>query len=128
MFKSLAFPRTLALSLLMAGCAAYSQSPAPAKPADGVLVGSNGMTLYTFDRDAANSGKSVCNGQCAALWPPLMAKADDKGSGDWSVITRDDGAKQWAYKGKPLYFWVKDTKAGDRTGDGVNNVWKLAKP
>ena len=128
MFKSLSFPRTLTLSLLIAGGAAYSQSPAPAQSADGVLVGSNGMTLYTFDRDAANSGKSACNGQCAALWPPLMAKADDKGSGDWSVITRDDGAKQWAYKGKPLYFWVKDTKAGDRTGDGVNNVWKLAKP
>ena len=128
MFKSLSFPRTLALSLLIAGGAAYSQSPAPAQSADGALVGSNGMTLYTFDRDAANSGKSACNGQCAALWPPLMAKADDKGSGDWSVITRDDGAKQWAYKGKPLYFWVKDTKAGDRTGDGVNNVWKLAKP
>jgi len=44
------------------------------------------------------------------------------------VITRDDGKKQWAYKGKPLYFWVGDTKVGDKTGDGVNKVWQLAKP
>lgn len=44
------------------------------------------------------------------------------------TITRDDGAKQWAYKGKPLYLWTKDTKPGDKTGDGVNGVWKIAKP
>jgi len=120
-------PRTLALSLILAAGAAFAQTP-PAKAADGVLVGSNGMTLYTFDRDAAGSGKSVCNGQCAALWPPLTAGATDKASGDWSVVSRDDGAKQWAFKGKPLYFWVRDTKAGDRTGDNVNNVWKIARP
>jgi predicted lipoprotein with Yx(FWY)xxD motif len=120
-------PRTLALSLILAAGAAFAQTP-PATAADGVLVGGNGMTLYTFDRDAAGSGKSVCNGQCAALWPPLMASATDNGSGDWSVVTRDDGAKQWAFKGKPLYFWVRDTKAGDRTGDNVNNVWKIARP
>lgn len=119
--------RNLVLAAVLASGAVYAQTP-PAKPADGVLVGTNGMTLYTFDRDEANSGKSVCNGQCAALWPPLAATAEDKPSGDWTVVTRDDGAKQWAYKGKPLYFWVKDAKAGDRTGDGVNNVWKLARP
>lgn len=48
--------------------------------------------------------------------------------GDYSVVTRDDGGKQIAYKGKPLYYWIKDTKAGDKTGDGVNNVWHLVKP
>ena len=41
---------------------------------------------------------------------------------------RDDGAKQLAYKGKPLYYWSKDQKPGDRTGDGVNGVWHVAKP
>ena len=90
------------------------------------LVDAKGMTLYTFDRDAA--GKSNCNGQCAQNWPPLMAAADAAASGDWSVVTRDDGAKQWAYKGKPLYTWVKDTQAGEVTGDGVNNVWHIAQP
>ena len=122
----------LALAALAAGCAGMGMGmgigSTPAKTADGALVGSNGMTLYTFDRDAAGSGKSVCNGQCATNWPPLMAGASDGNSGDWSVVTRDDGSKQWAYKGKPLYYWVKDQKAGDRTGDNVNNVWHVAKP
>jgi len=114
-------------ALLATGCSTMEPA-APAKVSDGVFVGSNGMTLYTFDRDAAGSGKSVCNGPCAQNWPPLMAAAGAKNSGDWAVVTRDDGSQQWAYKGKPLYFWVKDQKAGDRTGDGVNNVWRLAKP
>lgn len=100
----------------------------PAKTTDGVLVGSSGMTLYVFDRDPAGSGKSVCNGPGATNWPPLMAAGSDAASGDWVVITRDDGAEQWAYKGKPLYFWAQDQKPGDRTGDGFNNVWHLAKP
>ena len=118
----------LALAALLTACASMMPARTPAKVADGVWVGANGMTLYTFDRDAMGSGKSACNGQCAALWPPLMASASDSGSGDWSIVTRDDGSRQWAYKGKPVYYWAKDAKAGDRTGDGVNNVWHLARP
>jgi len=118
---------TLSLTLaVLGGCAAIAA--APAKVADGVLVGPNGMTLYTFDKDAAGSGKSTCNGPCATNWPPLMATASDTASGDYTVITRDDGAKQWAVKGKPVYYWIKDTKPGDKTGDGVNKVWQTAKP
>ena len=118
--------------LLAASLAACSSMPwsstKPATVADGVFVGPNGMTLYTFDRDAMGSGKSACNGPCATNWPPLMASAGDSGSGDWSVITRDDGSRQWAYKGKPVYYWAKDAKPGDRTGDGFNNVWHVARP
>ncbi|HMS26033.1 MAG TPA: hypothetical protein PKC80_01480 [Burkholderiaceae bacterium] len=117
---------TLSFAIL-GGCASMSSS-SPAKEANGVLVGANGMTLYTFDRDATGSGKSVCNGQCAINWPPLMATDADKASGAYTVITRDDGKKQWALKGKPLYFWIKDTKAGDKTGEGVQGVWHTAKP
>jgi len=113
---------------LFAGCATTMSAAAPAKVADGVLVGANGMTLYTFDKDTAGSGKSVCNGTCATNWPPLMAADADTASGDWSVVTRDDGKKQWAMKGKPLYFWAKDTKPGDKTGDGVLGFWHSAKP
>ena len=117
------------LALAVAGLTACaSMTPPPAKTVDGILVGGNGMTLYTFDRDAAGSGKSVCNGQCAVNWPPLMADEAAASGGDWSVVTRDDGKKQWAYKGKPMYFWIKDQKAGDKTGDGVLNVWHTAKP
>lgn len=92
-----------------------------------VFTDAKGMTLYTFAKDA--DGKSACNGPCATNWPPLKAGTDAKAMGDWSVITRDDGSKQWAYKGKPLYAWVKDTKPGDITGDGfLNGAWSLAKP
>ena len=115
---------SLLAALALAGC--YSLAPAQVSTQDGVLVGPNGMTLYTFDRDMAGSGKSVCNGPCATNWPPLMAS---KAPGaDYSVITRDDGKTQLAYKGKPLYFWAKDAKPGDKTGDGVNQVWRTARP
>lgn len=119
---------TLALVALLATACASMAPTGPAKAVDGVFVGPTGMTLYTFDRDTAGAGKSVCNGPCATNWPPLAAAADAQASGDWSIVTRDDGSKQWAYKGKPLYQWIKDTKPGDRTGDGFNKVWHLAKP
>lgn len=119
---------TTALSLgLLAGCAvAGSSDGAPVQISSGILTNPAGMTLYTFDKDP--EGKSVCNGECAVRWPPLMAGAYDKARGDYSIITRDDGSRQWAYKGKPLYLWFKDQKPGDTTGDGVNNVWRVAKP
>ena len=116
-----------AFSLIALTTATWA-ADAPVKVADGVLVGANGMTLYTFDKDAMGGGKSVCNGPCATNWPPLAAAAGDTASGDYSIITRDDGAKQWASKGKPLYFWSKDQKVGDKTGDGLNGVWHVAKP
>ena len=116
---------------LLAICLGAAQAQtAPAKIADTAkgkaLVDAKGMTLYIFDRDA--TGKSNCNGQCATAWPPLQAGADAKPSGDWTVFTRDDGAKQWAYKGKPLYLFNKDTKPSDVAGDGVNAVWHIAAP
>jgi predicted lipoprotein with Yx(FWY)xxD motif len=91
-----------------------------------VLADGKMMTLYTFDKD--QPGKSNCNGMCADNWPPLMAPADAKANGDWSIVARDDGTKQWAYKGHPLYGWVKDQKPGDTTGDGIGTVWHAAKP
>jgi predicted lipoprotein with Yx(FWY)xxD motif len=85
------------------------------------------MTLYTFAKDT--KGKSACIGQCAMNWPPVMAYGDAKPSGRLSIVTRDDGSKQWAYRGKPLYLWTKDTKPGDITSDGFNNgAWHLARP
>ena len=114
-----------AFAMTLAACASMA-TEAPAKVADGVLTNPAGMTLYTFDRDAAGSGKSACNGPCAALWPALMVSGDAKATGDWSIVTRDDGARQWAYKGKALYLWSKDQKPGDKTGDGFNKVWHIA--
>ena len=120
---------TILSAALLAGCATGTSTTAksPATTMNGMLVGPTQMTLYVFDKDAA--GKSMCNGGCATNWPPLMAPANAAPIGDWSVVMRDDGSKQWAYKGRPLYHWAKDAKPGDMTGDGLlNNSWHVAKP
>ncbi|MDY7510958.1 COG4315 family predicted lipoprotein [Ralstonia sp. L16] len=117
----------------LAGCSGMgmgmggSSTPSAVKVTNGTLTDQHGMALYTFDRDAM-AGKSACNGKCAENWPPLAANDADKPSGDYTIITRDDGKKQWAYRGKPLYLWTKDKMPGDQTGDGFMNVWHIAKP
>ncbi len=91
------------------------------------LTDGKGMSLYTFDKDSG--GKSACNGPCATNWPIVKAEAGDQASDNYTIIARDDGFKQWAYKGKPLYTFAKDQKAGDITGDGfLNGAWHLAQP
>jgi len=110
---------------------AFAADMAPAAAANTakgpVLVDGKQMTLYTFAKDT--STQSNCNGACASNWPPLMAPASATATGDWTVVTRADGSKQWAYKGHPLYAWVKDTKPGDTTGDGyANGAWHIAQP
>ena len=90
-----------------------------------MLHDAKGMTLYTFAKDAP--GVSNCNDNCAKNWPPLMAAADAMPVGEWTIVTRADGTRQWAHKGMPLYGWIKDAKPGDKTGDGFNNVWHAAK-
>lgn len=119
----------LAAALALAASAAFAADPAMIGTTSKgkTLVDAKGMTLYTFAKDMG--GKSMCNGGCAANWPPLKAAADARATGDWSVVARDDGSKQWAYKGRPLYGWVKDGKPGDVTGDGfLNGAWRVAQP
>lgn len=89
-----------------------------------VLTDANGMTLYTYDQDTA--GVSNCYDQCAVNWPPLFAADDAAPEGEFTIVERTDGTRMWAYKGMPLYLWIKDTKAGDTTGDGVGEVWHTA--
>jgi predicted lipoprotein with Yx(FWY)xxD motif len=121
----LSLASTLLLSL--AAFAGAAQAEPPAKMMNGMLVSSSGMTLYTFDKDTAGSGKSVCNGPCATLWPPATAAAGAKPEGDYTVVMRDDGGMQWAYKGKPLYLYSVDKKAGDMTGNNFKDVWHVVK-
>lgn len=89
----------------------------------GMMVDHKGMTVYTFDKDSG--GKSMCNGDCAKNWPPMMAPAGAKAEGKFTPIKRDDGMMQWAYDGKPLYTFVKDEKPGEMKGDGMKDVWHV---
>jgi predicted lipoprotein with Yx(FWY)xxD motif len=121
---------TLAAGLFALTLSAALGQPAPAKTGDTAkgkaLVDGAGMTLYWYDRDSA--GTSNCTGVCANNWPPFHAPADAKPLGEWTVVARKDGGKQWAYKGKPLYTFYNDGDPGDVKGDGVNNVWHIAAP
>ncbi len=93
------------------------------------LTDAEGMTLYIFTNDTADSGTSVCNDDCAANWPPFFvdgATLPEGTAGELTTITRDDGSSQLAYNGMPLYLWVGDTAAGDTTGEGVGDVWFVA--
>ena len=116
-----------AVLALATGYAAAQRMPASVHAENGTMMDAKGMTLYTFDNDK-EANKSACNGNCANVWPALKAEASDKDMGDWKVITRDDRSKQWAYKGKPLYFWKDDKKPGDVDGDNRNNVWHVVAP
>ena len=122
MFKNSA----VALATVLFACATLAAG-APAMSKNGVLATPSGATVYTFDKDVAGSGKSACNGPCAQAWPPVMAEASDMGMGDWTIVTRDDGSKQWAYKGWPLYTFSKDAKPGDMSGDKFKDVWHVVK-
>lgn len=105
---------TIAAALLMlAPLAARAEMMADAK----------GMTLYTFDKDTG--GTSVCYDDCAVKWPPyLVGEGETMGEG-WTQVDRKDGTKQWAYDGKPLYFYIEDKAKGDKMGDAMGGVWHV---
>lgn len=126
--KSTEFLGTLALALLVSSTVYAAPEVANLETEKGaVLTGEGGMTLYTFRKDA--QGMSNCNDTCAENWPPFMATEGAMADDDaYSIITRADGTMQWAKDGMPLYYWIKDQKPGDITGDGVNDVWDLARP
>ena len=80
------------------------------------------LPLYTFDDDPP--GVSTCKDGCATAWPPVRGGPDSKPFGDWTLVTRDDGAPQWAFKGKPLYVRYHDRPTAP-SGDGVDGRWRL---
>jgi predicted lipoprotein with Yx(FWY)xxD motif len=117
---------TAALFALSIGAAFAAE---PAMQADSsmgkIYTDSKGMTLYTFDKDEA--GKSNCYDQCAVNWPIFEAAADAQPEGDWTIVERTDGKRQWAHKGMPLYYWKDDKAAGDMTGEGKGDgTWHVA--
>lgn len=120
-------------AVLFSGSAAFAAEPAMLMDTSlgKVLVAENGMTVYTFDKDTKGAMTSACTDKCIVNWPPLLATEGAMAEGDWTIVdVKDqDGAmkKMWAYEGWPLYYFVKDTKAGDVTGDGVGGVWHVVK-
>jgi predicted lipoprotein with Yx(FWY)xxD motif len=89
----------------------------------GMIMDAKGNTLYIFDKD--KGGVSACYDACAAKWPPYLGKADDKLTEGWTLVDRTDGTKQWAYDGKPMYYFAGDAKPGDKAGDGLGGVWHV---
>lgn len=99
-----------------------------------IVTNGQGMTVYRYDMDTANSGKSSCTGSCASAWPPVTVS----GSGTPTVagvsqslvgeITRDDGTKQLTLAGWPLYTYAGDSAAGSTSGQGVGGVWWAVTP
>jgi predicted lipoprotein with Yx(FWY)xxD motif len=94
-----------------------------------ILADDHGNTLYLFLPDA--QGPSVCNGDCAGIWPPLTVTAaagDGVDAALLGTVTRDDGSEQTTYNGWPLYYFASDAAAGDTNGQGVNDVWYVVDP
>lgn len=130
----------LACALLCAASSAVAQDAAataataspvpssdpPIRKLNGILVDTKGRGLYTYVNDKT-PGKSECNNQCRLLWPPLKAEPGAVPKGPFTLALRDDGSKQWALRGKPLYRWASDKKYGDAGGDGVSDVWRLVR-
>ena len=103
--------------------AAPAMAGLPLMVKDGHVVTMKGLTVYTFDKDTA--GKSNCNGDCAVKWPPVLAAATDTPQGAFTIVARDDGRRQWAYRGKPVYTWPEDQEPGDKYGDNYLKVWHV---
>lgn len=100
-----------------------------------ILTDGNGVTLYFFSNDA--DGQSACSGGCLDAWPVFYAADLQVGAGldinDFDVITGTDGNNQTTYKGWPLYYFAPNgdaviEAAGATAGEGVGNVWFVAKP
>jgi predicted lipoprotein with Yx(FWY)xxD motif len=111
---------------------ASSEYPLKASADGTYLTGADGKSLYVFGKDTKDSGTSACTGGCATNWPPYEADETDEveaegASGTLSIVTRDDGSKQLAYNGMPLYYFAGDNAAGDTNGKAIAN-WSLAKP
>jgi predicted lipoprotein with Yx(FWY)xxD motif len=125
-------PMKIALtSCLLAAALALAAGTAlaapPSAPSGSTLASepAGRRPLYTYDKDG--DGKSACVGPCVESWPPLLADGSAKPSGDWSLINRADGGRQWAFKGKPAYGFYRDVPGAPAGGDNKVPGWRLLK-
>lgn len=92
------------------------------------LTGRDGLALYIFTNDEGST--STCYEECATAWPPLLdpVTAGEGVGGELGTTDRTDGTVQVTYNGAPLYYFQGDSAPGDVNGQGLNDVWFLAKP
>ena len=99
-----------------------------------ILVDANGRTLYLFEKDQPN--QSACAGACASAWPIDHTSAAPKAGGQvkaslLGTIKRSDGSMQVTYNQHPLYYFARDTAAGQLNGQGVDAFgagWDVLSP
>lgn len=80
------------------------------------------LPLYIFKGEPA--GRSLCDRDCTAVWPIVRAESNDKPVGFWTIVKRDDGRLQWAYKHSPVYTYFED-RPNDPKGAGKSMDWYL---
>ena len=91
-----------------------------------VLTDYAGFTLYAFDGAAASDGQGCSDGGCDRQWLPVTAPALALDVGDFSVVGRADGSRQWAHRGRPLYRYRGDLLPGDAHGRDADARWRMA--
>lgn len=106
-------------ALALTACA--SLAAPPAAYSNGILSDAAGKSLYIFKKDAPST--SNCHDGCARAWPPFVVADASKATADYTVVARQDGLQQWAYRGQPLYFYAGDTAPGATSGEGIGGNW-----
>ena len=84
-----------------------------------------GHMAYASVKDV-EPGRSSCVGDCAKIWAPLEAPESAKPFGIWSIVVRDDGVRQWAVQGKPLYRFSRDSAIGEAQGENADSAFHVA--
>ena len=86
-------------------------------------------SVYAYDKDTADS--SACHDRCAQLWKPILAPALARPRGEWTILERSPGVRQWAFRQMPLYTHVRDQQAWSQEGSDVpgwSNVYTQRAP
>ena len=114
------------ITLLLLAALAAGPTPVEVKLVDGAFRSPDGEPLYTYRNDTM-VGMSHCFGACAVAWPPLLASPQPQPGRDWTLVTREDGAKQWAYHDKPLYI-SSLPYARVKSALAPGGAWEAARP
>ncbi len=99
-----------------------------------ILFDGRGRALYAFTHDPR--GRTTCTGACAKAWPPYVISVRARAATGvkaslLGVVRRPDGTRQATYGGRPLYYYIGDTKPGQVLCQNVTEfggVWLVMRP